>query len=113
MVQKAGIVNRIEFPILTRLKSDGSSFIPDSFYKLLEGFCHRNTIDVEIVEFSSKKVRREVCLSCLKAFIIDVAVTEYHMSIDILSLANRLNVVIGHSNYYLDNGEVRNIYQFF
>lgn len=98
-----------DFPILQQLKRENSSFIPTSFYKALYDFCMRNAIPVEIYEFGKIREVKEVCQQCLKAFILDQAITKYHMSIDLISLAIGIDAPLGHSKYYSDNGEIKKV----
>lgn len=98
-----------DFPILQQLKQENSAFIPDSFYKSLQRFCIRNVIEVKIHDFAKTKVIKEVCPQCLKAFILNEAITKYHMSIDLISLSLGINASLGHFNYYTDNGELKKI----
>lgn len=104
------IMNLIrEFPVLEQLKSGNSAFIPDSFYKSLGEFCIRNAIPVEIHEFNKTRTVKQICPQCLKAFIFDQAITNYHISIDLISLAISIDAPLGHSNYYSDGGELKKI----
>ncbi|MEK6894304.1 MAG: hypothetical protein AABX10_02480 [Nanoarchaeota archaeon] len=110
MGQKMDIMNMTqEFPVLEQLKMGNSAFIPDSFYKSLEEFCIRNAIPVEIREFNKTRTAKQICQQCLKAFIFDQAITKYHMSIDLISLAISIDAPLGHSDYYSDNGELKKI----
>lgn len=108
MSQKMNVMGLSDdFPILQKIRSENSAFIPHSFYKSLEKFCQRNAIPVEVSEFGKTKTVKEICLQCLKAFILDEAVTKHHMSIDIISIAIRINAEVGHSKYYIDNGDLK------
>lgn len=110
MSQKMNVMKLSDdFPIIQELKRENSAFIPASFYKDLEEFCNRNAIPVEINEFGKTKAIKEVCQQCLKAFILDQALTKYHMSIDLISVAIGIDAPLGHSKYYTDNGELKKI----
>ncbi len=110
MSQKMGVMDMTQdFPVLEQLKRDNSAFIPDSFYKSLEEFCVRNAIPVEVREFNKTRTVNQICQQCLKAFILDQAITKYHMSIDLISLAIGIDAPLGHSKYYTDNGELKKI----
>ena len=98
-----------DFPVMAQLRMENSAFIPNSFYKSLEGFCNRNAIPVEVFELGKLKTQKELCMQCVKAFILDQAITRYHMSIDIIALAIKIDSEIGHSKYYMDDGELKKI----
>jgi len=105
-----GIINKIGvFPIVEKLKKENLAFIPDSFYESLERFCKRNEILTEINKQNKHKVVKQVCLQCLRAFILDKAITRNHISIDLILLADEIDAEVGHLNYYADQGILKRV----
>ena len=100
-------------PIFNKIETSNLyTIIPTAFYDELRAFCIRNAIVLEVERSGEKRVARKICMQCFKAFMIEKA-AHFNLPVYAISqLSSKVDAKVGHQNYYLDQGDVRNLDSF-
>jgi hypothetical protein len=82
--------------------------LPDDFIASVEQYAERNIISSQVGK--TKKIQKEVCPHCLKAFILEEA-NNHELADEAKVLLSELfkKENLGHNGYYLDKDDVRKV----